>query len=125
MFSNDKNINDVSDLLREAYAYVDLRLQQLRLDAVGKLTVLLSAALVCVVMLVLMAVALFFAAYMFALLIAPAVGGLHWACGIVALTCVVIALVFYALRRRLILRPLANFLGNLLLTPIHKKEDPS
>ena len=52
MFSNDQKIDAANDLLREAKQYADLRLQRLKLDFVSKLTLLLSALVVSIVLLV-------------------------------------------------------------------------
>ena len=116
LFSSDKNIDAVSGLLREVRHYADLRLKHLKLDFVDKLTVLLSALLIAVVLLVILAVALLFLAYTLALALAPHVGGTHWACALVAAACLCFAAVFYALRRRLVVRPLTNFIARLFLS---------
>ena len=84
MFSNDQKIDAANDLLREAKQYADLRLQRLKLDFVSKLTLLLSALVVSIVLLVVFAVVFLFVAYTLALAMAPHVGGLHWACAIIA-----------------------------------------
>ena len=115
MFSNDDKISDINDLLHEVKDYADLRLQKFRLDFVSKLTMLLSALVVSVVLLVIFAVVLLFLAYTFALTLAPHVGGLHWACAVIALGCVCLGCVFYAFRRQLILKPMTNFIAHLFL----------
>lgn len=123
MFSNDKNIETVSGLLRDVYDYVDLRFKQLRLDFVGKLSVLLSALLLSVVLMVIVAVALLFLAYTAALLLAPAVGGLHVACAVIAAACLLLGALIYAFRKPLIVRPLTNFVARLFLGDGEDKEE--
>lgn len=115
LFSSNQNIDSISDLLREVYAYVDLRVKHFRLDFVSKLTVLASALLLSVVLLVIFAVALLFLAYMGTLLLADVVGGLEPACAIIATACLLLGLGIYLLRKPLIVRPLTNFLARLFL----------
>lgn len=115
MFSNDKNIETVSELLRDAYDYTELRLKQLRLDFVSKLSALFSALLLSVVLMVIVAVVLLFLAYTVALVLAPHVGGLHVACALIALFLALVGVVLYVFRQPLIVRPLTGFVAELFL----------
>ena len=117
MFSNDQKIDAANDLLREAKQYADLRLQRLKLDFVSKLTLLLSA------LLVVFAVVFLFVAYTLALAMAPHVGGLHWACAIIAAGDIVLGTLFYAIRRPLIVQPLTNFVARLFLEKDTEDDD--
>ena len=125
MFSNDQKIEAFSDILRETKQYADLRLQRLRLDFVSKLTLLLSALIISIVLLVIFAVVLLFMAYTLALTLTPHVGGLHWACAIIAAGGVVLGGVFYAFRRQLVVQPLTHFIARLFLEkyPEEKTEE--
>ena len=117
MFSNDQKIDAANDLLREAKQYADLRLQRLKLDFVSKLTLLLSA------LVVVFAVVFLFVAYTLALAMAPHVGGLHWACAIIAAGDIVLGTLFYAIRRPLIVQPLTNFVARLFLEKDTEDDD--
>lgn len=123
MFSNDQKIDAANDLLREAKQYADLRLQRLKLDFVSKLTLLLSALVVSIVLLVVFAVVFLFVAYTLALVLAPHVGGLHWACAIIAAGSIVLGTLFYAFRRPLIVQPLTNFVARLFLEKDTEDDD--
>lgn len=123
MFSNDQKIDAANDLLREAKQYADLRLQRLKLDFVSKLTLLLSALVVSIVLLVVFAVVFLFVAYTLALAMAPHVGGLHWACAIIATGGIVLGMLFYAFRRPLIVQPLTNFVARLFLEKDTEDDD--
>lgn len=119
MISNDSNISNLTNLLRDVCDNAGLRLRFLRLDFVGKLSVLLSALVLGIVLAIIGAVALLFVAYTAALLMAPAVGGLHVACGIVVVACLLLGWGVYALRSQLIVRPLTAFIARLLLDKRH------
>lgn len=123
MFSNDQKIDAANDLLREAKQYADLRLQRLKLDFVSKLTLLLSALVVSIVLLVIFAVVFLFVAYTLALALASHVGGLHWACAIIAAGGIVLGTLFYAFRRPLIVQPLTNFVARLFLEKDTEDDD--
>ena len=123
MFSNDQKIDAANDLLREAKQYADLRLQRLKLDFVSKLTLLLSALVVSIVLLVIFAVVFLFVAYTLALALAPHVGGLDWACAIIAAGGIVLGMLFYAFRRPLIVQPLTNFVARLFLEKDTEDDD--
>lgn len=123
MFSNDQKIDAANDLLREAKQYADLRLQRLKLDFVSKLTLLLSALVVSIVLLVIFAVVFLFVAYTLALALAPHVGGLHWACAIIAAGDIVLGTLFYAFRRPLIVQPLTKFVARLFLEKDTEDDD--
>lgn len=92
-----------------------LRMQMARLDFVSKMTRLLGALILGAVLFVLGAIIVLFLSYMAMLALAPHVGGATTACGVIALGYIVVGGIIYAFRQRLILAPLANFLGGLFL----------
>ena len=119
MFSSDEKIAQLTQLVREAREYVDLRLELARYDLTAKAIRLLSALCLGVVILMIVAVAFLFlsfsvvqalhewlqnesAAYLI-------VGGVYW----------VLAAIVYAQRRRLIFQPMARFLGHMFLKKNH------
>ena len=75
MMSSDQNVRILERLVRNLKRYVDLKLETLRLDAVSRITMLLSAILIGVVFFCLaslVAIMLSFAAVVY---LAPIVGG--------------------------------------------------
>ena len=109
MMSSDQNVKILERLVRNLKRYVDLKLESLRLDAVSRITMLLSAVLIGVVFFCLaslVAVMLSFAAVFY---LAPLVGGYVVAGGVVAL-------LLFVFRRSLIIDPITRFLVSLLLS---------
>ena len=116
MMSSDQNVKILERLVRNLKRYVDLKLESLRLDAVSRITMLLSAVLIGVVFFCLaslVAVMLSFAAVFY---LAPLVGGYVVASGVVALFYIVVALLLFVFRRSLIIDPITRFLVSLLLS---------
>ncbi len=114
--SSDQNVKILERLVRNLKRYVDLKLESLRLDAVSRITMLLSAVLIGVVFFCLaslVAVMLSFAAVFY---LAPLVGGYVVAGGVVALFYIVVALLLFVFRRSLIIDPITRFLVSLLLS---------
>ena len=114
--SSDQNVKILERLVRNLKRYVDLKLESLRLDAVSRITMLLSAVLIGVVFFCLaslVAVMLSFAAVFY---LAPLVGGYVVAGGLVALFYIVVALLLIVFRRSLIIDPITRFLVSLLLS---------
>ena len=116
MMSSDQNVRILERLVRNLKRYVDLKLETLRLDAVSRITMLLSAILIgavffCLASLV--AIMLSFAAVVY---LAPIVGGYVVSAGLVALFYVVVALLLILFRKSLIIDPITRFLVALLLS---------
>ena len=116
MMSSDQNVRILERLVRNLKRYVDLKLETLRLDAVSRITMLLSAILIGVVFFCLaslVAIMLSFAAVVY---LAPIVGGYVVSAGLVALFYVVVALLLILFRTSLIIDPITRFLVALLLS---------
>ncbi len=114
--SSDQNVKILERLVRNLKRYVDLKLESLRLDAVSRITMLISALVIGVVFFCLaslVAVMLSFAAVVY---LAPIVGGYVAASGLVALFYVLVALLLIVFRRPLIIDPITRFLVSLLLS---------
>ena len=109
MMSSDQNVRILERLVRNLKRYVDLKLETLRLDAVSRITMLLSAILIGVVFFCLaslVAIMLSFAAVVY---LAPIVGGYVVSAGLVALLLILF-------RKPLIIDPITRFLVALLLS---------
>lgn len=114
MFSSDKNIEILTRLVRNLRRYGELRWAALRLDFVGKMTVLLSALIVAGVLFCLAALMVVFLSFAVVHLLAPKVG-LAAAYGWVAAGYLLLATLVFAMRRRLIVNPIARFFTALFL----------
>ncbi|MGN0233078.1 MAG: phage holin family protein [Bacteroidaceae bacterium] len=118
-----ENSQDLRALSLEVKRYLQLQKRYLALDAVEKVTRLLSAVAVAVVCLILGAMVLFFTLYALAewigtLLSSSAAGFL-----IVAILLLVMAMVFYSHRRQWVVQPLARLMAELFLDTEEEEEE--
>ena len=110
MFANDKNIDNLQQLLAELKKYAELQKDYVKLHLVEKLTILISTLI-----LVLGIIALFYLSFTLAYVLAPHVGGLMASYGIITGCIILLILLIVLFRKRLIVQPMVNFLANLLL----------
>ena len=104
MFANDKNIDNLQQLLAELKKYAELQKDYVKLHLVEKLTILISGI-----------IALFYLSFTLAYVLAPHVGGLMASYGIITGCIILLILLIVLFRKRLIVQPMVNFLANLLL----------
>ncbi len=114
MFANDKNIDNLQQLLAELKKYAELQKDYVKLHLVEKLTILISTLLVFI-LLILGIIALFYLSFTLAYVLAPHVGGLMASYGIITGCIILLILLIVLFRKRLIVQPMVNFLANLLL----------
>ena len=115
MFATDKTIDSLQALFTEVKHYVDLQKDYVKLDITHKLTVLLSTLILILILVVLGMIALFYLSFTLAYILEPHVGGLVNSYAIITAGILLIGVVLYGLRQRLIIQPLTNFLANLFL----------
>jgi hypothetical protein len=115
MFASDKTIDNLQSLFAEVKHYVDLQKDYIKLDITHKLTILLSTLILIFVLVVLGMIALFYLSFTFAYVLEPYVGGLMHSYAIITGCIVLLGVIIYWWRQRLIIQPLTNFLANLLL----------
>lgn len=115
MFANDKTIDNLQALLTEVKHYVDLQKDYIKLDITHKLTVLLSTLILILILVVLGMIALFYLSFTLAYVLEPWVGGLTISYAIITGGILLIGILVYKFRQRIIIQPLTNFLANLLL----------
>ena len=115
MFATDKTIDSLQALFTEVKHYVDLQKDYVKLDITHKLTVLLSTLILILILVVLGMIALFYLSFTLAYILEPHVGGLVNSYAIITAGILLIGVVLYWLRKRLIIQPLTNFLANLFL----------
>ena len=115
MFPNDKTIDNLQSLFAEVKHYVDLQKDYVKLDITHKLTVLLSTLILILVLVVLGMIALLYLSFTLAYVLEPLVGGLTTSYAIITGGILLISILVYVCRKRLIIQPLTNFLANLFL----------
>lgn len=115
MFADDKSIENFQQLFAEFKKYLELQRDYTKLELTEKLTILLSTLILILVLVILGMVALFYLLFSFAYVLEPLVGGLMASHAIIAGITVLLMVLVYALRKRLIISPMVNFLANLLL----------
>ncbi|MBP8777563.1 MAG: phage holin family protein [Bacteroidaceae bacterium] len=121
MFSANKETNSsLHGLFEEAKKYVSLQKENLTLGFLEKLTVILSAALLLIVLLGMGMIAAFYFLFALAYAIADSVGGLPISFSIISLGALLIMLCVYLLRERLIIQPICRFLAKLFLPTSEK-----
>ncbi len=109
MFSSDKKIAGIRELILELKQYFSLQLKYLRIDFVGKLVVLLSALILGAILFVLAAIIFLFASIAAGLALAPHVGGTAEAFAIIVLCYAALAFFIYWRRNPLIVAPHAPY----------------
>ena len=120
MFSNSKNIENIGRLFLEFKKYLELQKEFVKLDATEKTAVVFSAALIVAVILLLGSIALLFFAFAMAYYLGNVLESLSLGFCVIGAAVVIIALIFYSNRNRMVIRPIARFMANLILS---KKED--
>ena len=115
MFASDKTIDNLQSLFTEVKHYVDLQKDYIKLDITHKLIVLLSTLILILILVVLGMIALFYLSFTLAYVLEPLVGGLTTSYAIITGGILLIGLIIYWCRQRIIIQPLTNFLANLFL----------
>lgn len=111
MFSSNKHIESIQQLLLELKNYYKLQKKFVYLDTAEKLTVLLSAIAIAVVVVILVALILMYATFALAYFIGNQLDSLPLGFILVAAGVLVVLLLFYVNRKRLIVQPLARFIA--------------
>ena len=107
--------NKYEELWAELKKYLTLHIDYAKLTTVEKLVVLLSAIAMVAVMLILGACVLFYLSFAVVFMLSDAIGSTWGAYLIVSGIFLVLMLVVYALRQKLILDPVSRFLTRLFL----------
>lgn len=121
MFSGKKHIESIGKLFLEFKNYLELQKEFIKLDATEKLTVILSATLITLVILILGSITLLFLIFALAYYLGDALGSLSLGFALIAAFLLLATIVFYLNRNRMIVQPIARFVTKLILT----KEDES
>ena len=121
MFSNSKNIESIGKLLLEFKKYLELQKEFVKLDATEKMTVILSAILIVTVLLLLGSIVLLFLTFALAYYLGDVLGSLSLGFGLISAFILLLSVIFYLNRNRMVIQPMARFMTKLILT----KEDGS
>lgn len=121
MFSNSKNIESIGKLLLEFKKYLELQKEFVKLDATEKMTVILSAILIVTVLLLLGSIVLLFLTFALAYYLGDVLGSLSLGFGLISAFILLLTVIFYLNRNRMVIQSMARFMTKLILT----KEDGS
>ena len=121
MFSNSKNIESIGKLLLEFKKYLELQKEFVKLDATEKMAVILSAILIVTVLLLLGSIVLLFLTFALAYYLGDVLGSLSLGFGLISAFILLLTVIFYLNRNRMVIQPMARFMTKLILT----KEDGS
>lgn len=115
MFSNDKNIKTIGQLVEVIKHYIGLQSEYMKLDVVDKVVRLLTAIIMTAVLLCLFFIAIIYLSFAAAYALAALTGGLASAFCIIAAAYLFILVLFIAFRHKWIEKPLVRFLASLLM----------
>lgn len=115
MFANDKSIDNLEALFKEIKKYIELQGQYIKLDLIEKLTILISTLILICVIIVLGMTALFYFSFMLVYTIDSFVNNIIASYAIIGCCILIIGIVIYALRKKIIFQPMVNFLAKLFL----------
>ena len=114
MFSNDKNVEAIAQLVETLKNYLGLQKEYLKLDIFDKFVRLLTALTVAIVFIILGVAVLFYLSFALAYLLAPLVGH-ALAFLLVSLLYLALLMLVFLFRKSWIERPLVKFLASTLL----------
>lgn len=114
MFSNDKNIETISQLAETFKHYIGLQREYVKLDVVEKVVRLITVITLTVVLSLLLLLSLIYLSFAAAYAMVPSMGEVG-AFSVVAGVYLCIFVLFVIFRKRWIERPLVRFLASLLL----------
>lgn len=114
MFSNDKNVETIGQLVETIKHYIGLQKEYIKLDVVDKVVRLLTAITISIVLVGLLVIALIYLSFAAAFALSNMVG-MAWGFCIVAAFYVLLLILFVAFRHQWIEKPLVRFLASLLM----------
>lgn len=114
MFSNDRNIETIGQLVDAFRHYIGLQQEYVKLDVIDKVVVLVKACVIALIVAAFLAFISIFLSFAAASALAPCVGQpVAWL--IVAGVYVLLLILIVVFRKRWIERPLVSFLAGILL----------
>ena len=113
MFADDKSIDTLQQLFFEVKKYLKLQKDYTQLEITEKLSILLSALILLLVVITLGMVALFYLSFALAYILDPLVGGLTVSFSIIACFHILLILLTIIFRKQLIINPMVSFIAGL------------
>lgn len=114
MFSNDRNIETIAQMVEELKKYASLKGEYFRLNIVEKAVRLITAITITLIFAILFLLALTYFSFCFAYAMATVIGNVA-AFAIVGTIYVLLFILCLAFRKTLIERPLVRFLASILM----------
>ena len=115
MFSNDRNIETIGQLVEALKQYIGLQREYLKLDVIEKVVRLLTATALAVVFFLILVAAVMYISFASAFWLGQHIG-MAPAFVIVGFFHLILFLVFFLFRKPWIEKPLVIFLANLLMS---------
>ena len=115
MFSNDRNVESVAQLIEAFKHYIGLQSEYVKLDVIEKIVRLLTVITVVAVLLLILIIMLIYLSFAAAFALAT-VTGTAWGFCIVSAVYFLLLILFLSYRKRLIEKPLVRFLASLFLS---------
>ena len=115
MFSNDRNVESVAQLIEAFKHYIGLQSEYVKLDVIEKVVRLITVITVVAVFLLILLIMLIYLSFAAAFALAN-VTGTAWAFCIVGAVYLLLLILFLSFRKRLIEKPLVRFLASLFLS---------
>jgi hypothetical protein len=114
MFSNDRNIETIAQLVEAIKHYIGLQGEYVKLDVTDKIVRILTVFSMTVILSVLLAFILIYLSFAVAYALSPLLGTAGGFCA-VALFYLIIFILFLFCRKKWIEKPLVRFLANILI----------
>jgi len=114
MFSNDRNIETIGQLVELVKHYIGLQKEYVKLDIIDKSVRLLTALILCVVIFIILLGMLTYASFAVFFALAPTLG-YPLSFTVIAAFYFLVFLLLLVFKRRLIERPLVRFLSKVLM----------
>lgn len=116
MFSNDRNVETIAQLVEIIKDYIGLQTEYVKLDVIEKVVKLLAAIGLVTVFVTLFLVALIYFSFAAVYALQTVMGTLIGAFLVIGAFYLALIIILYWLRHRVIERPLVKFLASLLLS---------
>lgn len=115
MFLKENSINNFKQLFAEVKKYLDLQKEYAKLELTEKLSILISTLVMGGIILAVGTIALLYLSFALAYKLADYVGGMGTSLTIIASVLLILLLIVYLSRKKLIINPVINFLARLFL----------
>lgn len=114
MFSNDKNIETIAQLVEEIKSYIGLKAEYAKLDAAEKIVRLLTALTLTAVAFIIIMIMLLHLSFAAAYSLSALVGGMAPAFCILTAFYLLLLILLFVYRKKWIERPLVRFITSIL-----------